>query len=237
MGILVKAVLNVTKPHFIPDQHQNDKIRFRYVTNKQTNPKTDKPTVIKSNMINPTLDDPIPVCGKLKNNLTVFREVVHGTLDTVECKTLKPSLGKSHSTASRDRTDQKYLSEYRKKQAICWPPLSDDKTWGSFDKLVHSKLDNKGHISSHLNHLQNTIYEEGVSMFGNFSPLKIDKIHVSRVSRKTIELVKEKNNLIDQLELACTEIELRSLAETLAEVRNQFHKLRRSQNTRKRRCK
>ena len=159
------------------------------------------------------------------------------SLNTVECETLKASQGKHHSAPSRESIDIRYLADCKTKLPIRWPSANEKKAWEELDELASLNLINTGTLEKRLDLLQETIYNEGVKLFGIYSGKAKCHTQTLRSDIKIIALVQQKNTLIDQLELACTDLELNALSSLLLQVRTNLRKLRRAQNSRKRRWK
>ena len=155
------------------------------------------------------------------------------SLNTVECEMLKASQGKHHSAPSHESVDKRYLAHCKMKLPIRWPSANEKKAWEELDELASSKLVNTGTLEKRLDLLQETIYNEGVKLFGIYPGKAKCHFQTLRSDNKIIALVQQKNNLLNQIELACTELELNGLSELLNQVRIDLRKLRRVQNCRK----
>ena len=159
------------------------------------------------------------------------------SFNTVECETLNASQGKNHSAPSHEIVDKRYLADCITKLPIRWPPANDNKAWEELDELASTKLMNTGTLIKRLDLLQDTIYNEGANLFGNYPGKAKCHFQALRSDSKIIALVQQKNNLQSQIELACTELELCGLSDLLKQVRIDLRKFRRAQNCRKRRWK
>ena len=117
--------------------------------------------------------------------------------------------------------------------------MNEDKKWSAFSDTVTKKLCQASHhlsVGARVQFLQTTIYECAHSAFGH-KAVVVPRQHVSNLNPKqrTIELVKRKNELLEQIQITSNPSEEVGLQTLLESTRSELRKLRKKGNRRKKR--
>ena len=120
------------------------------------------------------------------------------------------------------------------KPPTVWGKLTDER-WLHLDDTVYSKLTNTVTLSERLNHLESTIFAEAATMFGH-SPLPYRNLAgQSRRTKLSINLIKEKNILLAQINSSPFPEKKKALDHLLLHIRSRIRSLRKTDKCRKRR--
>ena len=152
-------------------------------------------------------------------------------------KALNGCPDKTHSAPSHHPFDNSYLESVSDKSEIAWPKMRtcDADTWAEYDGAVYSRLVGASSIFERVNLLETTMYSQALQIFG-LMPLRSKGLKgLNRRALRSIELVKEKNQLNCQIE-ACIDLEQKSALELLLQdVRTRLRAIRKGENSRKKR--
>ena len=177
------------------------------------------------------LADPRVKCCK------VVLEDISSLCAAEKLKTLNQTQDNPHKSDSRDTKDRNYLQGLQAKTPIAWGKM-DDKRWSDLDTAVNNKLHKGQSLSERIELLQNTIYEEGIRIFGHSTP-KLPR-NLSGKSRRTIRsihLIKTKNSLLVQISSLTDPIQKGALEQLLVQVRSKIRSFRSAERSRKKRWK
>ena len=172
----------------------------------------------------------------LKDCRVVLEDYFSGD-STVKSNLLKANQENTHSVLSQKFPDS-YLQNLEKKLPIAWPPMSDEKGWSCLDKVVSSVMQPATTLQERVDVLESAIYNEAANLFGFTPPAKKRLTSgKNRRVRRSIDLVVQKNDLIQQMNVCEDPVLKRSLLPLLQSVKARLASLRRSERNRKRRWK
>ena len=101
--------------------------------------------------------------------------------------------------------DKGYLKSQPENLDISWPQMNEDKKWSAFSDTVMKKLGLASHhlsVGARILFLQTTIYECAHSTFGHKAVVvPRPRVPISNPKHRTIQLVKQKNELLDQIQI------------------------------------
>ena len=150
---------------------------------------------------------------------------------------LKSNQDKTHSVSSRRATERSYLESLLVKKSLQWPKMDDDDSWNNFDAAVANLLRGKPSVVDRLALLEEAVYSQGSLLFG-FSPIKQRQLKgLNRRAQYSISLVKEKNQILSQINSTSDEGQISHLKTLLDFVRARLRVLRRGEYNRKKRWK
>ena len=115
--------------------------------------------------------------------------------------------------------------------------MSEDDAWNKFENSVLPKLQPYFNLQARVDALESAIYDAGAEIFGH--PPVNDRPIISSNSKKSvcINLVQSKNALLRQLSEATYPCQIEGLQGLLTQTRLKLRKLRKSENSRKKRWK
>ena len=140
---------------------------------------------------------------------------------------------KTHSIRSRQSLDDTYLQKIIKKQPIAWPKMSESESWEVLDGAVYNRLLGATDITSKVDLLESTIYNQASFLFGFLQKSSQGKSGLNHRARHSIELVDQRNFLLLQLN-SCTEpSEHLGLECLLSDVKQKLARFRKGERNRK----
>ena len=149
----------------------------------------------------------------------------------------KPCRNKNHLTSQFSSSDKSFLNKQDVKQPIKWPPLSDKSSWRDFEKDVLPLLPSFGSISKRLQCLEDSIYTIGSSRFGIVSSGRPSPSKNFKPTKLCINLVCQKNSLLQSIEDCSCPEERSSLVALLSQVRERLRKVHKLLRVRMRKAK
>ena len=135
-------------------------------------------------------------------------------------------------SSSRRTKEDAYLQDLIAKRPISWGDMKDDR-WSAID-AVSSKLHTCNSLSERVKLLEETIYNEGLKIFGHEEKNHRNLSGKSRRTLRSINLVKMKNSLLHQIASCFIPSQKSPLEELLVQVRNKIKAMRSSERRRKR---
>lgn len=133
--------------------------------------------------------------------------------------------------------ERNYLEALSKKKGIQWPKMDDDDSWNNFDSIVISSLKGKPSVFERLLLLEEAVYKQGSMLFGYIPEKQKQLKGLNRRAQYSINLVKEKNEILSQIKSTADQGHISHLQTVLEFVRSRLRILRRGENSRKRRWK
>ena len=179
-----------------------------------------------------------PVCV-LRPCKVILNDFLSDNSSTVKSKVLEVNQDINHSVLPHELSGGDYLSTVEKKASIAWPRMDDEESWNKLDSAVFSKLISTPapSIAKRVSLLETTIFSQASLIFGLTPPPKKGLRGLNRRALYSINLIKEKNMLINQIESNPFPDEKKGLESLLADVRGKLRKFRRGERNRKRRWK
>ena len=159
------------------------------------------------------------------------------TRQTVKSKMLNGSRDKTHSAPSRRQLEQHYLDGISQRSQIAWPNMKESDKWEELDDSVYNLLIGASSIQDRVSLLEDTIYSKASLLFGFIHQRKKGLRGLNRRAQYSIQLVKEKNTLQNQLKSCDNEVSFSSLQLLLDNVRLRLRRLRKGEKNRKKRWK
>ena len=174
--------------------------------------------------------------GHLDNCQVLLDDVLSGGF-TEKFRTLKLNPDQTHSVSSRHALEKHFLENIQTKDPIAWPKMNNDSDWEQLDSAVGNILVNLPSLFERVSLLEDSIYNKGSLLFG-FIPKKQKTLKgLNRRAKHSIELVKQKNQLISQINSTLDPYIKHSLTPLLNQVQSKLRCLRRGESSRKRRWK
>ena len=173
---------------------------------------------------------------KVKDCQVVLDDVLSNG-STVKFNVLKSNPDKPHSVSSHKTNERNYLETLSRKKGIQWPKMDDDDSWNKFDSIVSSLLNGKPSVFERLLLLEETVYSQGSLLFGFIPEKKKQLKGLNRRAQYSINLVKEKNEILSQIKHTTDQGEISHLKTVLEFVRARLRLLRRGESSRKKRWK
>ena len=166
----------------------------------------------------------------LVKDCNVVLENISSFCDVVKLKMLKTSQENTHMTSSHLTKETRLIEDLNVKTPIAWGKANDEH-WTQLDDIVSSKLINCNSLSEWLDFLQNTIYNEAANIFGYSQLPKRNLAGQSRRTKLSIQLIKEKNMLMAQINTIFLPDQQIALEQLLTNVKNKIHSLHKSEKS------
>ena len=166
----------------------------------------------------------------LVKDCNVVLEDVSSFCDAVKLKMLKTSQENTHMTSLHFTKEMRLLEDLNVKTPIAWGKANNEH-WAQLDDIVSSKLINCNSLSEWLDLLQNTIYNEAANIFGYSQLPKRNLAGQSRRTKLSIQLIKEKNMLLAEINTIFLPDQQIALEQLLINVKNKIHSLHKSEKS------
>ena len=145
----------------------------------------------------------------------------------------------NHSADPLLAKDKGCLSAFPERFPILWPSMNEDSKWNALEEAIMRHLTTASQNlppGARIQFLETTIYDCASKAFGHSFPRAGHPVRNScPKKKKTIELVKVKNDLLIQIEVCCNPSEREGLSKLLEATRVELRKLRKVGNRRKKR--